>query len=1015
MSFLDRLRPQPKWKHADPAVRAAAVAEIPDDAEHRGVLAELAGEDEDVRVRRAAVARVTAVEELVALAGKERDPDLRHELAERLVAVASASADADGDAALALSGVEDQRQLAAVAKTSPHETVRTAALGRVHDVKALGSIARQASDGQTALEAVGRIADVGELTSIAVKTEHKDAGIAALERAAEATAVGDLRELLDGAATRARSKSVSKRARAMIQALDEAEAARRAALEHWQQRVASVMARLEALTAVPSTADARAQLGDAESEWRELAGSAEQSIDEDTVTRFGALMAEAMAAVDRQERADAERRAEAERQAAIRTVRLSICERVEALRGDQAIEEIDKARAEWEGLPGPGEQEREDAELRGRFEAACRRALERHQNRLQLQQVQERLVALAADAERLAGETTFNESAWQSTVREWQTLRPQGEEPDAAVIDRFTAAEAAVRQRDEERRAAAERALKQQVQRVEQLIERVTKRAPAEDLTLREADRAARDVRAAIESPPPVDDRERQGLVQRLEAALGAISPKLHELREMDEWKRFANAAVQEELIARTEALRARHFAEGTAEPAPEDLDKAARELHEIQERWKQVAEAPRAQAQALWHRYRQAADPIQAKLREFFAQRSEERAGNLQRKIALIERAEALAESTDWIKTADELKKLQAEWQQIGAVPRQDTRASWKRFREACDKFFTRRNADLAERKEVWSSNLARKEALCARAEELASSRDWDRGAAEIRRMQAEWKTIGPVRRNKSEAVWQRFRTACDTFFERFKRRDEIELEAKQADREALVAEIEALSGTASAPVAQPAAAASESVASDDAVAAAPADTPAPVEAAPAAQEPAAPPPDLLDRVRSLRSRWNQTTPVVRQGADPLSARFVAALEALVTRHADAFRSTELDMDSARQKMEKLCQRVEGFVTDAAATPSGSSKALADMLREALAANTIGGRAGEEAKWRAMADEVRQAQSSWARLGPVPGDAGRVLAERFHRACNRFFDQYRRRVPPTPHQPPRGRPVGAR
>ena len=128
----------------------------------------------------------------------------------------------------------------------------------------------------------------------------------------------------------------------------------------------------------------------------------------------------------------------------------------------------------------------------------------------------------------------------------------------------------------------------------------------------------------------------------------------------MDEWKRFANAAVQEELIAQTEALKAKYRLDAEGGPAPADIEKAARDLHEIQERWKQVAEAPRAQAQALWHRYRQAADPIQAKAREFFASRSEERKTNLDRKLALIERAEALAESTDWIKTAEELKTLQ-------------------------------------------------------------------------------------------------------------------------------------------------------------------------------------------------------------------------------------------------------------------------------------------------------------------------------------------------------------------
>src|SRR5205807_10445748 len=119
---------------------------------------------------------------------------------------------------------------------------------------------------------------------------------------------------------------------------------------------------------------------------------------------------------------------------------------------------------------------------------------------------------------------------------------------------------------------------------------------------------------------------------------------------------------------------------------------------------------------------------------RDFFAARAAERDDNLKKKMALIERAEALADSTDWIKTADEMKKLQVEWQAIGPVPRADTRVVWKRFRDACDRFFSRRNEDLAQRKEVWATNQARKEALCARAEELATSRDWDKAASELR-----------------------------------------------------------------------------------------------------------------------------------------------------------------------------------------------------------------------------------------------------------------------------------------
>src|SRR5581483_5352927 len=102
----------------------------------------------------------------------------------------------------------------------------------------------------------------------------------------------------------------------------------------------------------------------------------------------------------------------------------------------------------------------------------------------------------------------------------------------------------------------------------------------------------------------------------------------------------------------------------------------------------------------------------------------------------------------TNWIQTADEIKQLQAEWKTIGQVPRGQEKAIWERFRAACDRFFTRRHADLAERKKLWAENLTKKEALCASVEALADSTDWETAAAEIRRLQSEWKTIGPVKK---------------------------------------------------------------------------------------------------------------------------------------------------------------------------------------------------------------------------------------------------------------------------
>jgi hypothetical protein len=994
MSFLDRFKPQPRWKHTDPAIRAAAVPEIPDDPEHRGAIEELAAADEDVRVRTAAIARIADVGPLVRLARSEPDADLRRQIADRLVAIATAFSDTDADAALALDGLDDPKQFSTIAKSSPHDTVRTAALGRVHDPKALSSVARHAADPQTALDAVARVGDPVELLNIAFKTDHKDAGVAALEKSVDASSP-DARDTLESVVNRAKNKVVAKRARAMLQAIDEADAARRAALESWQQRVAGILARIEAIAAAPLPG-ASNSLTDAEAEWRDVSSIPSFELDQDTASRFGALVDAARAAIAAHEQQEAERLATAERDLSMRNARAAICERLEATRAEDALDEIEKARSEWEGLPGPSSQEIEDQRTRERFDEACRRAAQRHQNHLDRERTHARLNELSVEAEKLSSEEHPPNGAWQAVQREWATLYSKSDALDPAVSERFAAADARVRLRAEEHREMAERALKQQSQRLEQLIERSTLRAAAEDLSLREADRIARELRAAIEAPAVLPGHDHLAFAERLRAAQAAISPKLHELREMDEWKRFANAAVQEELIAKTAALRTKYGFDTPDGIKPEDVEKAARELHEIQERWKQAAEAPRAQAQALWHRYRQAADPIQAKAREFFAQRVEERKGNFERKVALIERAEMLANSTDWIRTAEELKKLQAEWQAIGPVPRQDTRTTWNRFRHACDTFFTRRNADLAQRKETWSANQARKEALCARAEGLAGSMEWERAASEIRRLQAEWKTVGPVRRTRSEALWQRFRGACDAFFDRYKRRDEIELEAKQADREALVSELESLAPAASGEAGEGYV---PEVAGDL----------APPESLPVENT------ALLDRVRSLRNRWNQSTPVVRQGADPLSARFMDALERLLAGYPDAFRGTELDIEANRLKMVKLCDRVEGFLTDVAATPPSSSQALATMLREALAANTIGGRAGEETKWRAMAEDVRSAQASWSRLGPVPGEAGRQLADRFHRACSRFFDQFRRHMPQQEPAPHRGKPVGVR
>lgn len=161
-------------------------------------------------------------------------------------------------------------------------------------------------------------------------------------------------------------------------------------------------------------------------------------------------------------------------------------------------------------------------------------------------------------------------------------------------------------------------------------------------------------------------------------------------------------------------------------------------------------------------------------------------------------------------------------------------------------------------------------------------------------------------------------------------------------------------------------------------------------------------PPADVVATVRTLRGRWQSELAargVDRDRAAALDERFASAFAAVLDRWPAAFSGTDLDPDSNRKKMEAIVRRMEDLATSLA--PGGKNapdalsptNRLAAMLKEALAANTIGGKADDESKFRAANEEMRQAQASWMRIGPVPDAARRPLTDRFQRALRRIAD----------------------
>ena len=504
---------------------------------------------------------------------------------------------------------------------------------------------------------------------------------------------------------------------------------------------------------------------------------------------------------------------------------------------------------------------------------------------------------------------------------------------------------------DEAAQAEADaRARRDALARLRNLASRAESLAAKTDLTLKAAERVLRDVRAALAQMPALPTRDNHAeLHRRLEAAQTLLSPRTLELREAADWQRFVNAGTQEQLCAKMEALE-----------AEADTEALLGTIRDLQQQWRAAADVPRAQADALWRRFKAAHDRVWPRCEEWLAGQAARRAGHLEQKIALCERAEALADSTHWLQAADEIKKLQSDWKAIGPVSRGQEKAVWERFRSACDRFFSRRNDDLKQRKAVWADNLAKKDALCAKAEALAESTDWDASVALIKALQAEWKTIGPVKKTRSEAIWLRFRAACDAFFERYTHRHDAAHAERIAARAAVCAELEQLT----------------------------------------AGEAAEPPADLPAVLRGIDARWTQAHGA--GGRDrSLDERYAAAWSAAIARWPSALAGTELDPETKRRRLETLCEKVEqlaasasgaaGAAEDAALSPG---ERLARQLKERLASNTIGGKADDGSQWRAAADEARQIQAHWARVTGVPEAARRPLVERFDRACRLIFSK---------------------
>ena len=252
-------------------------------------------------------------------------------------------------------------------------------------------------------------------------------------------------------------------------------------------------------------------------------------------------------------------------------------------------------------------------------------------------------------------------------------------------------------------------------------------------------------------------------------------------------WKNFHHNVEQfYDLLRINHEMRAYDFKKNleiktrlceSAEKLAEDEDVVAafHALQKLHQEFRETGPVAKEQREEIWNRFKAASTLINKRHQDFFLGRKQEEEVNLNKKTQLCEQVEALnfdALSTmaEWEAMSQLVIGMQNEWKTIGFTPRKQNQVIFERFRTACDRFFSAKAHYFRSLREKLADNLAQKTALCERAEELKDSTDWSNTTNAFVALQAEWKKIGPVAHKVSDAVWKRFNTACNAFFDRKK-----------------------------------------------------------------------------------------------------------------------------------------------------------------------------------------------------------------------------------------------------
>lgn len=261
----------------------------------------------------------------------------------------------------------------------------------------------------------------------------------------------------------------------------------------------------------------------------------------------------------------------------------------------------------------------------------------------------------------------------------------------------------------------------------------------------------------------PVAKDIREEIWGRFKDASAVINKKYQAFFEERKAREQENEDAKTAICERIEAL------DFEALKGYSEWDEMTKVILEAQEDWKKLGYASKKMNNALFARFRETCDKFFEKKANYFKTMKDELASNLEKKIALCEKAEALKDSTDWKKTTDAFVALQKEWKTIGAVAKKHSDVVWKRFLAACDYFFEEKKKKTSGVRQTEHANLKLKKEIIAQLGEIAEDTPREDAIKQVKELMAQWQQVGHVPYREKDKVYEAYRTKVDELYKSF------------------------------------------------------------------------------------------------------------------------------------------------------------------------------------------------------------------------------------------------------